>query len=277
MLAGNSNRYIPDLKVPYKHVQSSPQAPEKDRALNLEIFNPKGHKKGDKRPAIVFFFGGGWTGGNTRQFYQQSRFLTDRGMVAICAWYRVKTTPFDCVEDGKSAVRYIREHAAELGVDPDQIVASGGSAGGHVAACTGVIEGFDSENENLDITSVPNAMVLFNPVIDTTEKGYGLKKVGEDRKTDISPCHHVKKGIPPTLIIHGTNDRTVPFENVARFTKLMNAAGNTCTLMPFENAGHGFFNGSQFRKSSSDAMFDATMKQTVDFLTEQGILPVEAK
>ena len=69
----------------------------------------------------------------------------------------------------------------------------------------------------------------------------------------------------------------MPFENVERFTKLMHAAGNTCTLMPFENAGHGFFNGSQFRKSSSDAMFDATMKQTVDFLTEQGILPVESE
>ena len=152
------NRYSPDQKVPYKRVQSRPQAPEKDRALNLEIFNPDGHKKDDKRPAIVFFFGGGWTGGNTRQFYQQSRFLADRGMVAMCAWYRVNTTPFDCVEDGKSAVRYIREHAAELGVDPDQIVASGGSAGGHVAACTGVIEGFDLETENLAVCSVPNAI-----------------------------------------------------------------------------------------------------------------------
>lgn len=69
--------------------------------------------------------------------------------------------------------------------------------------------------------------------------------------------------------MHGTSDPTVPFENVERFTKLMNDAGNTCTLMPFENAGHGFFNGSAFRKGSSNAKFDATMKQTVDFLTER--------
>ena len=109
--------------------------------LRLHVFKPDGHKETDSRPAIVFFFGGGWVGGTPTQFYQQARFLADRGMVAISAEYRVGISPFHCVEDGKSAIRFVKEQASSLGVDPDRVIASGGSAGGHVAACTGVIEG----------------------------------------------------------------------------------------------------------------------------------------
>ena len=102
--------------------------------LKLHVFEPEGLKASDHRAAIVFFFGGGWTGGDAKQFYQQARAMSDRGMVAFSADYRVKgrnkTTPFECVKDGKSAIRWVREHAAELGVDPERIVAAGGSAGG---------------------------------------------------------------------------------------------------------------------------------------------------
>ena len=156
--------------------------------LSLHVFNPLNHKATDKRPCIVFFFGGGWTGGTPRQFYQQAKHFAARGMVAVSAEYRVKnvhgTTPFECVEDGKSAIRYVRQHADELGIDPNRIVASGGSAGGHVAACTGVIAGLEEEGEDVNVSSVPNAMILFNPCLDTTEKGYGLELVGVARKTE---------------------------------------------------------------------------------------------
>lgn len=257
-------KITPDKQVVYK------------AELKLHIFNPKGHKSIDKRPAIVFFFGGGWMGGTPRQFYQQAKNFADLGFVAMSAEYRVinkhKTTPFECVKDGKSAVRWIRQHAAKLGVDPDRIVSAGGSAGGHVAACTGVIPGHDEEGEDLSISSLPNAMILYNPVIDTTEKGYGLARVGEERKTDISPCHHVRKGIPPTLVFHGTADTTVPFENVERFTKLMKDAGNKCILVPFEKKGHGFFNGSFFRPKNGDDDYNKCMGKSIEFLSELGFL-----
>ncbi len=240
--------------------------------LNMHVFKPSNHNVLDKRPVIVFFFGGGWVGGNPKQFYQQARFFADKNYLAISAEYRVgnkhKTTPFECVNDGKSAIGWVREHADELRIDPGKIIASGASAGGHVAACTGVIKGFEEEGENLNISSIPNAMILFNPVVDTTEKGYGMAKVGESRKTEISPCENVVIGIPKTLIFHGTADKTVPFENVERFTKLMNEAGNTCELIPFEGKGHGFFNGSYFRKRSTDEIFNFTMNTSIEFLKE---------
>ncbi|MEO1994912.1 MAG: alpha/beta hydrolase [Planctomycetaceae bacterium] len=115
----------------------------------------------------------------------------------MSADYRVirkhKTTPFECVKDGKSAVRWIRQHAAELGVDPDRIVAAGGSAGGHVAAYTGVIQGHEEEGEDANISSLPDAMILYNPVIDTTEEGYGVSKVGQGKvvsTTQVGGLHH---------------------------------------------------------------------------------------
>jgi acetyl esterase/lipase len=265
-VAGDQIR--PDQIIVYKALESS--------ELNLHVFNPSGLVPADQRPAIVFFFGGGWNGGTPRQFYQQARDFAALGFVAISAEYRIKkthqTTPFECVQDGKSAIRWIRQHANELGIDPNRVISAGGSAGGHVAACTGVIEGHEEAGEDMSVSSLPDLMVLYNPVIDTTEAGYGLKAVTEARKTEISPCHHVRAGLPPTLIFHGTTDSTVPFENVERFTALMTTAGNDCTLVAFEGKGHGFFNGSFFRPKNSDVDYDAMMTSCVEFLTKQGYL-----
>ena len=263
-----AEQITPDQIVTYKKVGGV--------ELKLHVFKPGGHQASDKRPAVVFFFGGGWSGGTPKQFYEQSRFLANHGMVAFAAEYRVsnvhKTSPYECVKDGKSAIRWVREHAAQWGVDPERIVSSGGSAGGHVAACTGVIQGFEEEGENGEISSVPNAMVLFNPVIDTTAKGYGAQRFQKGKETELSPCHHVSKGIVPTIVFHGTADQTTPFENVERFTRLMKEAGNACVLVPFEGRRHGFFNGSFFRPRSNGVDYNESMQKTLSFLREQGML-----
>lgn len=260
----------PDKSVIYKTVDKV--------KLKMDVFLPNKHPVTAQAPAVVFFFGGGWNGGTTKQFFEQARYLNQFGVVSFCADYRVrsrhKTTPFECVADGKSAIRWVRKHAKEYGVDPDRIIASGGSAGGHVAACTGLVPALDEPDEDQSISSVPNAMVLFNPVLDTTKKGFGNSRFKPENEKQLSPCHLIRRGTAPTLLFHGTADKTVPFENAERFARLMNEAGNRCQLERFEGAGHGFFNGLFFRpKSKSDQPYQATMKTFVQFLRSLEYIP----
>jgi acetyl esterase/lipase len=214
-----------------------------DVALCAHIFTPP-EPATTPRPAIVFFFGGGWVGGTPAQFFPHCRHLASRGMVAVSAEYRVRnthgTTPSECVTDGKSAVRWLREHAGELGVDPSQVAAAGGSAGGHVAACTALVPGLDEPFEDLAISSVPDALLLFNPVVDATFAPLAERFGG--RGAELSPRHHVRPGCPPALIFHGVDDQTVPYAQVVDFCKAMQASGNACEVIGFAGKGHGFFN-----------------------------------
>ncbi len=250
--------------------------------LNIEVYSPKDHAAGDKRPAIVFFFGGGWQGGSVKQFEKQCEYFATRGMVAFAADYRVKSrhdvSPDKCVMDAKSAIRWVRANAGKLGVDPDRIVAAGGSAGGHIAACTGIVPGYDEESEDKQVSSVPNAMLLFNPALNTTPQGWDEKRgaglvarFGTHAKA-LSPQHHVKKGQPPTLIVHGKADTTVPIAQAEAFTAAMKEAGNRCDLAAFEGQAHGFFNYGR----GDNAMFLATTVAADKFLASLGYLKGEA-
>ena len=239
--------FKPDKKIIFKDF-------DKD-SLDLHVFLPAGWDPGDKRAAAVFFFGGGWVGGAPAQFFPHSRYLSSRGMVAISAQYRTRgshgTTPRECVADGKAAVRWIREHAAELGVDPDRIAAGGGSAGGHVAAATGVINGLEGKGENTAVSSKPNALLLFNPVTDLSGRS---GRWGEDPESG-SPLQHVDAQDPPAILFHGKADRTVPFAAAEAFCDAMRAVGNRCELVGYEGRLHGFFNYGRSRASFTSTVW----------------------
>jgi acetyl esterase/lipase len=252
--------------------------------LKLYVFQPKDLKPGDKRPAVVFFFGGGWQNGSPRQFLPQSKYLATRGIVAIAADYRVasrhQVKAVECVKDAKSAIRYVRANAARLGIDPNKIVAAGGSAGGHLAACTGTIAGLDEPNEDPRVSSRPNAMLLFNPaVVLAPLEGVKLDQkrladLGERmgiEPRELSPYHHVTKGAPPAAIFHGTDDQLVPHASVAAFAKAMKDAGNRCELYSYEGQGHGFFNYGRER----NIMFVETLRQADKFLASLGYVQGE--
>lgn len=240
--------------------------------LKLHVFNPEDHKPTDKRPAIIFFFGGGWIGGSPSQFYPHCEHLASRGMVGMSAEYRVKsrngTTPRECVQDGKSAVRWVRQHARELGIDPDMIAAGGGSAGGQVAAATGTTNGFEEKEENLGISSRPDALVLFNPVFDNGPTGYGHDQVKEYWE-QFSPMHNIGEATPPTVVFLGTRDEFVPVKTAGDYKRSMEKNGRRCDLHLYEGQPHGFFN---FKNRD---YYSKTVSEMDRFLTSLGYLKGE--
>jgi len=266
---------IPDSRVEiYKSVDGVD--------LRVWIFEPTDHQASDRRAAIVFFFGGGWNGGSPAQFEQQARYLAARGMVAIMADYRVKsrngTLANIAVMDAKAAIRWVRVNAAQLGVDPDRIAASGGSAGGHLAAATAMLPGHDINNADRAVSATPNAMILYNPVLITAaiedypdlsaEKLEKLEhRLGAEPES-MSPYHNVKAGLPPSIIFHGKDDPTVPYQSVELFTEEMKSAGNRCELVGYEDQRHGFFN---YGRGDNWAYTD-TMRRTDEFLVSLGWL-----
>ncbi len=257
---------IPEVTPLTKLYKVTPQD-----SLFADIYYPPNFKTGDKKPTIVFFFGGGWVGGNRDHFLGQSRYLANKGMIAITVDYRIKkehnTSPIEAMQDARSAMRWVKANADELGVDLEKLAAGGGSAGGHLAAITATLNQFDAETDDKSISCKPKLLVLFNPVIDTTPQGYGAEKMGKNQKK-ASPVHHVKKGLPPTIIFHGTEDTTVPFENVQRFERLMTKKGNVCELLAYEGQKHGFFN---YRKGT-EVYFEKTVKAMEEFLVKHGYL-----
>ena len=268
-----------DLATPHKFppLFSDPgrQAPREliyktvdGQKLKLYVFDPPGHDPTERRPAILFIHGGGWGSGVPSFFFPHARYYASRGAVALSVQYRLSgkdgATIFDGLVDCKSAVRYIRKNAGALGVDRDRIAAVGDSAGGHLAAALGILEGFDDPQDDLSIDPKPNAMLLYNPVLDlvslnwthsqpgirTPDKGKNSKETferllsygatPEERARLLSPIHHITAGQPPALPVHGTEDQVVPLEQITRFAWQYEKAGNRIDLSTLDGIGHAF-------------------------------------
>lgn len=209
--------------------------------LNLFVYKPVDFDKSQTYSCIVFFHGGGWNSGDYKQFERQSIYFASRGMVAISVEYRIRnkhgTSPIEAMEDAKSAIRYIRSNAKLFSVNPNLIAAAGGSAGGHLAAVAGNIDLFENPNEDLSVSSKPNLLILYNPVLHFGRKWQWIKN-----PSNASPYENLKKGAPPTIILTGTEDKIVPVELVKNYKKRMESIGSRCDLILYEGAEHAFFN-----------------------------------
>lgn len=254
-----------------------------DVRLQAYIYSPEDHKPGDDRPVAIFFFGGGWRGGTPTQFMEHCKHLASRGMVAIAVDYRVssrhQTKAVTCVSDAKSAIRWVRENHQRLGVDPRRVLAGGGSAGGHLAACTAVVEKYDETTENPRISSVPNGLALFNPALVLApvrgadpldaERMAGLAERMGVAPAELSPYHQLRRGLPPTIIFHGQADSTVPFETAEQYAAKARALGNPCKLIGYPGQEHGFFNHSRGAKGR----YEQTLEALDSFLVSIQYLP----
>lgn len=247
------------------------------KRLELTVFQPA-HREADiKLPAIVFFHGGGLRERHIWEFRPQSKYLVDRGMVAVIATYRVKShgrTIFESIADAKSAIRWLREHADELGIDENRLAAGGGSAGGYLAACSALIKDYDEKSEDLSISSVPNALVLFNPRLvlpvigDPPLSKKEIRYLNGRTVEEISPVHNVYNGVSPTIIFQGTADKLVSIQEAQWFCEEMHNHGNSCDVFLYEGREHGFF--KYFSGTNPD--FFSTMETTAKFLGRLGYI-----
>ncbi|KPL15490.1 MAG: hypothetical protein AMS23_06625 [Bacteroides sp. SM1_62] len=243
------------------------QTPEGDLKLHFDY--PHNWTASDSRSAIVFFFGGGWKGGTIEHFSRQATYLAKRGMVAVRADYRVLsrhgTSPDKCVEDGKSAIRWVRANAGMLGVNPDMIVGSGGSAGGHVAACATLVEGLEAEGEDHSVSSKPDIMVLYNPVMETTPERH-LERIGDEKMVEmISPINWISSEMPAGIMFFGTEDKLI--EGAIRSLDKAGSLGTRLELWTATGQQHGFFNQSPW--------LEWTLYLTDLFLQKHGYLEGE--
>ncbi|WP_349351601.1 alpha/beta hydrolase [Flagellimonas sp. MMG031] len=225
-------------------------------------------------PLLVFYFGGGWNTGTIEQFRPYAEHFTKRGLATALVDYRVYkrdgTTPFASLRDAKSAIRFLRKNADSLGIDANKIIASGGSAGGHLASATALIEGFNEFTDDLDISCKPNALVLFNPVFDNGPAGYGYDRIKEQYH-QFSPLHNIKKGAPPTIILLGTKDHLVPVETARYFTMQMERLGSRCELHLYDGQKHGFFNYNRSLEYYQKTLEQADLFiQSLGWLEKQG-------
>jgi acetyl esterase/lipase len=234
--------------------------------LQLYFHYPDDWQSGDRRPVMVFFFGGGWVAGRTTHFSPQAKYFAQRGLVTVRADYRVRnrhgTLADRCVEDGKSAVRWIRKNAELIGGDPDRIIASGGSAGGHVAICTRVADGFETEGEDLSVSSKPDLLVLYNPVMETKEKRFMPRFSSGEAAFRASPNDHLDESVPPMILFFGSEDELAGY--AYRTMELGNRLRLDARLWIADGVGHGFFNRPPW--------LETTIYLTDRFLIEQGYL-----
>ena len=242
-------------------------------SLILKRYGPSGQAGGTALPCAVFFFGGGWNGGNIEHFAPQAEYLAQRGMVAICAQYRTLNShsvpPNVCLVDAKSAIRYVKANAKSLGIDPQRLAVGGGSAGGHLAAATTFCEEFNDTRDDKKISTQANALLLFNPVIDNSVNGYGHDRVREFWE-GFSPLHNISSP-PPTLFLLGDDDNLIPVGTGVAFQKAIEDAGGRCDLHIYEDGAHGFFNPGR-PSANGKRYYEDCIKKMDHFLVSLGFL-----
>ncbi|HEX5097434.1 MAG TPA: alpha/beta hydrolase, partial [Acidimicrobiia bacterium] len=232
------------------------------RRHRLDIY--RSPDAGPGAPVLLQIHGGAWVIGNKeQQGLQLMNLLATRGWVCVAINYRLSphyTWP-DHIVDCKLAMKWIRAHIAEYGGDPDYVVATGGSAGGHLTALLGLTANdpqFQPGFEAVD-TSV-RAMVPFYGVFDWTNrfgqrgKKDGLrstvlerlvvKKKFEDAREvfdQASPMSHVRPDAPPTLVVHGDSDTLAPVAEAREFVRMLrDVSHNPVVYVELKGAHHAF-------------------------------------
>ncbi len=238
-----------------------------DVPLRIHVFKPVGWRAEIKRPAYLFFFGGGWVTGTPST--SRMSFATDQGMVGFAIDYRTNqrfgTTPLEAVADARAALRWVQDHADQFGIDPARIVVSGSSAGGHLALWTAIgMTPVGSEAATAPLYP-PAALTLSSPVSDSSPAlGYRPDRFGVNAEA-LSPVSHLDVRMPPLIVHHGDLDVTVAQSRSVALCNALVAGNNVCEFHNVAGASHSF--------SDVPESFAQNDNQVAEFLLQQGVLP----
>ena len=233
----------------------------------MEIYFPKGHDASKKTvPGIILFHGGGWGGGSRQAFSYQCDYFASRGMVAATVTYRLRTkedqaaltegqsTKRVCIPDVKSAIRWFKQHADELGVDPNRIVAGGGSAGGHISLLGTTNPGLNDPNDPKGIDTSVAAYVLFNPALSKSDA----------KDPDVDFLQHLKADFGPAIVFFGSEDKWMINGWTPAAAKMKSLGITSVEMQIAEGQTHAFFNKQPWK--------DITLIAADKFLTKLGYL-----
>lgn len=251
-------------------IYSQIQSRRSNRAMRMTLLVPR---TAEKKPAIIYFPGGGFTTTDYEKFIEMRFALAKAGFVVAAAEYRVVPNKFPAIlEDGKSAVRFLKAHADAYGIDASKIGVLGDSAGGYLSqmvAVTGNEKQFD-KGDNLHVDSTVQAAATLYGISDLRNIGAGfdeaIQKVHQspavteallvngvafneypgasilsdsDKALAASSLGHIKKNLPPFLIMHGTEDKLVSPVQSEQLYEALKQNGNRVTYVKVEGAGHG--------------------------------------
>lgn len=241
----------------------------KPEPMRLFAFKPENWKASDRRPAMVFFFGGGFVRGTPDRAASWARFAARHGMVGVAPDYRTisrhGTTAAECIADGRASVRWLQDHAAELGIDQAKIVVGGNSAGGTVAVWTAIEKSPPGSDPNEAPRTKPAALLLVSAPTDTLNSSRA-SRFGPHAEA-LSALQQLDAKMPPILAFHGDADTTVAYSDTVKLHEKLTAAGNRCQFVTVPGGTHSF--------TSAMPEWRQKLQETwVEFLTDLRILPV---
>jgi acetyl esterase len=225
--------------------------------LYADVFYTETTRKKNDNPAIAFFHGGGWVFGSPEEFHEACRRFARKGFITFSFQYRLSRnedgtyphpdiTPVESVKDARSAIRWLRENAEKLKIDPEKIAVGGQSAGGQLALSTALLDSVNDISDNLNTSPVPNALLLFSSNVNTLEPWIDM--LLDERRNEIwsiSPYHNLRPGMPPAIAFHGENDDQVLFYIVRMFQSRMQELGNQYELYTYPGRRHYLGEGNE--------------------------------
>ena len=268
VLVGSSFSYLADCA----HSEDIPEGElytykEEDGVIReMEIHFPRDHDPSTESvPGIIMFHGGGWGGGKRDQFRYLCNYFANRGLVAATVSYRLATKTYDgdgsrkrvCVTDAKSAIRWYKQHAKELGIDSHRIIAGGGSAGGHISLLATTNHELNDPHDDSSYDTSVAAYLLFNPALG----------MADAKDSEIDFLQHIRPDFPPAIVFFGSKDeKWLKGWNTA-YEKMQSLNIHSVEFWIAEGQQHSFFNKQPWQ--------DITIRASDEFLKTHGLIQGE--